>query len=550
MSQILKITASNFRSFRELSYSIDQYGLVAVEGVYEGTSDRSNGSGKSACTTDLLCWAIYGETTGGKKQVCSTYEWADKVVVEVETPFVSWTRSQKRDGTGNHLEVGGVRKLKDAEAELTKYFPSKRIFASTTILGQGIGERFSSWTPATRAQELADLLNLSLWSQARKRLAGDRSRLATESARLDGSVAAYEQQLNQLTSAPQGDPKKKVAAEKKLLKLNKQLSVCQADYSQLSAAVATLMQAYGSLQARQSQIQVELASSSRGTATECPTCGRPYEPEDVAAAQHELQLRHEKATQELRVVVDQMAAKLEEKKASDAALAAKSQEVAVLQSKVTEVHKEITESQSFADQIASVRKNLVEHQGALNKTKQSISDLNLLDRAFTEIPVRKIDTVLGVLNARLVGVCNDIWESEFLVQLTSEHDLKKGGTKAEIGLVVESQAGDYKGSSPGQQRKIDLTIQLALRDLLMSSGVHTLPLLICDDVVDVLDPWARRKLYTNYLKPLSEKSSVLVLTPAADYPIPVEHRIVVGYSEVVGSRILSSSAEPVVVFNA
>jgi recombinational DNA repair ATPase RecF len=147
-------------------------------------------------------------------------------------------------------------------------------------------------------------------------------------------------------------------------------------------------------------------------------------------------------------------------------------------------------------------------------------------------------------------VCNDIWESEFLVQLTSEHSLKKGGAKAEIGLVVENKAGDYKGSSPGQQRKIDITVQLAIRELLMSAWPNALPLLVCDDVVDVLDTWAKRTFYTNYLLPAAQRSAVFVLTPQTEYPVPVDRKVVVQYTEEVGSWIGQSTASPVVEFNA
>ena len=51
---ILRLTAENFRSYQKLSYKIETAGLVAVEGIYEGEGDRSNGAGKSTFLPDAL----------------------------------------------------------------------------------------------------------------------------------------------------------------------------------------------------------------------------------------------------------------------------------------------------------------------------------------------------------------------------------------------------------------------------------------------------------------------------------------------------------------
>jgi len=548
---MLKITANNFRSFKELSYEITPPGLVAVEAMYDGTKERSNGAGKSSMLPEVLCWAIYGELTNDDKQVCSTDPGATEVRVEVQTPFASWVRRQQQDGTGNKIEINGIRKLSESKPELAKHFPPKQVFCSTMILGQGIGERFSNWTPGERAQTLSDLLQLSMWSTARKKLQGDRNKLAAETSRLEGMVSAYEQQLKQLTSAPQGDPKQYESAVALVSQLKTKVADLQLMLVQMNQKATQSAQQYGTVSSQRMQQQTMVngySSQLQHMGKKCPTCNRPYDKKHLETTKASI-LKAKQDAEVLLPGLDQQMSELDAQRKQDYEAAAKVQEqVQVVMRELEQANQQLASSQSFADQIADLRKTLATSQASLNNTKQSISGLDTLDRAFLEIPIRKIDGVLNVLNDRLVTVCNDIWESEFLVQLTSEKDLKKGGTKAEIGLVVKNRAWSYKGCSPGQQRKIDLTIQLALRELLVSAWPNALTLLICDDVVDVLDPWSKRKFYENFLLPAAETSAVFVLTPQDRYPIPMDRKILVGYTEAEGSRILQTTAEPVVVF--
>jgi DNA repair exonuclease SbcCD ATPase subunit len=301
----MKIRAWNFRSFRQLSYTINPAGLVAVEGMYEGTKDRSNGAGKSTFLPELLCWAIYGETTGGKKQVCSTYPDADEVRVEVELPFVSWARTQKRDGTGNNVEIADIRNYTDAQVALLKYFPPKKVFASTMILGQGVGERFSAWTPGTRAQALSELLNLSIWTEARKKLSGDRTRLKGDLAHAQGAIGVYQAQYSELSKAPRGDPKRRSAASKKVAKLSGDLGRLQTEYSTCNQNAVSCAQTLGQWSAQMAgwrqeiqRLQSEAAGVSQGA--NCPTCNRPYAKNQIAAMVKQLRAREKAAAQSLK----------------------------------------------------------------------------------------------------------------------------------------------------------------------------------------------------------------------------------------------------------
>ena len=289
---MIQISAKNFRSFREVSYTIKPSGIVAIEGMYEGTKDRSNGAGKSTLIPELLCWAIYGETVDGKVDVCSNYDDADHVEVSVSLPFVEWVRSQKADGTGKKIQLDGIRNYTDAKEALLKKFPPKRVFASTMILGQGVGERFSSWTPATRASILGQLLNLTIWPEARKRISKDRGSYNNKLAQAQGALQMVEGQILGLQQTPQGDPAKREQAEKQVKKLGRELHTLQHQYNEANASAVASAADVGRHDARVLQLDTSITQARQDGAGMamglfCPTCQRQYPKNQVTNLQEE-----------------------------------------------------------------------------------------------------------------------------------------------------------------------------------------------------------------------------------------------------------------------
>lgn len=65
--KISKVHIQNFLTIGEASPSLDEKGLVLIQGVNEDDpSANSNGAGKSSLP-DALCWSLYGETARGAK---------------------------------------------------------------------------------------------------------------------------------------------------------------------------------------------------------------------------------------------------------------------------------------------------------------------------------------------------------------------------------------------------------------------------------------------------------------------------------------------------
>lgn len=535
---MFSVSATNFRSYEQLTYQVLGSGLVAVEGYWDGSHDKSNGAGKSSFLPDLLSWAIYGETVSGQRNVCR--RGADICSVSVRFPFVAWTRTQKADGRSNKIDVEGAdhRKLADSQEELAQYFPPKKVFTSTLILGQGVGERFSGWKPAERASVLADLFDLSAWGRARKSAAADAREFATKQVAAEVTIVSIQQSIAGLRSFVTNEKIDPAEAQQAL-------ACAQRKYASLAAAARSTEASFRGLEASMSGFSQELAVAraelSRLTADRkaaktrkvCPTCGRNYTQKHVRTVLLEID-KKEKAALHRKTEAERSVAALEaevakagrqSRSAADACLAANAE--------IQEANTRVSRARDFSGQIAELERQVTKKERELVTIRNECQLLSDLDKAFFEIPIRKIDNVLLVMNRYLVDICRTVWENEFLVQLVSERDLAKGGSRSEITMVVTNPAGDYVGSSWGQRRKIDLSVQLALRSMLLAAWPEAVPLLVCDDVADVLDAHSKQQLWTRFLLPESRKSAVFVLSPEAEHPVVLSDRVVIAYD---GSR--------------
>jgi DNA repair exonuclease SbcCD ATPase subunit len=527
------VSARNFRSFLDLDYTITGPGVVCVEGVWESDPERSNGSGKSTFISELLTWAIYGEGTEGG----STSDRVRNVVnlgqsaasVSISLPGLSWTRSQKQGGQGNKIEIAGqsFKRLAEAEAYLQSFFPPKKVFCATTVLGQGMANRLTAWSAGERAKILSDLLGLSVFEIARAKCRDKLAEFtrAIQAAKATKDAIAIEletcrngmgnEDIDLLTQLVKELGQKGIEAQKKQESLNrKQRDIQTSLYThstQLGGLRATIQ---GMEQTREDLFRTDV----------CPTCGQK-----IPKARRDKEKRNiaeEIASQ--RVKLKGLQEKEDSLQLELTSITSQSQEAT---SKVVEIQNQYHDAQRRLSLASFTAENATKLEsrivGAIAAEKEATTEYllySVLDKALAPsgIPVKKMAGVLAFLNIELARICATVWENDILVQLSTERQLKSGDTKSEVSVIVSGAcAPDYSACSPGERRRIDLTLQLALRKLLLGCTKNALPILVCDDVVDVLDAKARRQLYLNFLLPESDKASVFVITPSTSLPTDV-----------------------------
>ena len=219
-----KVVAHNFLSLGHVEFSLNDNGLVLVEGHNNNTSDlaSSNGSGKSSLF-NAICWCLTGETIQGvSNNIVNIYSDGNCYVsLEFDLGRDTFKVTRQKSSNKNDLKVikndqdisgKGIRESsKILENELGDL--TSDLIGSIIVLGQGLPHKFSNNTPAGR-KELLEKLSKSdfMIEDIKNRLSARRDALnediksnkdivISEKAKLDiyeGYIADSQEKLNSL----------------------------------------------------------------------------------------------------------------------------------------------------------------------------------------------------------------------------------------------------------------------------------------------------------------------------------------------------------------
>lgn len=169
MLNFKNVILHNFGSYGHAETNLENKGICLVSGRnnYKKDNALSNGSGKSFLWSGI-CFALTGETISGLKSnlknINSGEDSASYVTVEFLSDKDSYriTRhiSPKSDLKiiKNDIDISG-KGLRESEKKLGEVLPdlTKDLIASTIIIGQGMPNKFSSFSPSGRKDLLEKL---------------------------------------------------------------------------------------------------------------------------------------------------------------------------------------------------------------------------------------------------------------------------------------------------------------------------------------------------------------------------------------------------------
>lgn len=169
MLNFKKIILHNFGSYGHAEVNVENRGICLVSGQnnYKKDNALSNGSGKSFLWSGI-CFALTGETISGLKSNLKNINAAEGSTSYVTVEFLAdkdsyiITRhiSPKSDLKiiKNDLDISG-KGLRESEKKLGEVLPdlTKDLIASTVIIGQGMPNKFSSFSPSGRKDLLEKL---------------------------------------------------------------------------------------------------------------------------------------------------------------------------------------------------------------------------------------------------------------------------------------------------------------------------------------------------------------------------------------------------------
>lgn len=165
--------------------------------------------------------------------------------------------------------------------------------------------------------------------------------------------------------------------------------------------------------------------------------------------------------------------------------------------------------------LAKVEARVAEIKAKQDKGSIRMSRLKMAKRAFSREGIRSLllDQFVVLLTERSNHYLRDLSGGKMQVEFSTQREVNKGKKVVEefsMRVLHLGYARGYKRCSSGERRRVDLSIMLALSDLLKSRRHRSYSLLWLDEVADPLDPEGCQSL-ANLLKKKAAESKMRIL---------------------------------------
>ena len=610
MIQFKRVLIHNFGSYGHTELDLQNRGFCLVSGKNNYTKDNaiSNGSGKSFIWS-AICHALTGETINGvrtnlKNINIDESDCYTQVEFLYDKDFYCVQRiiSPKSDLRifKNDIDVSG-KGIRESEKKLAELLPdlSKDLIASTIIIGQGMPNKFSAFSPSGRKELLekltkSDFMIEDVKTRIQSRLAAllsdlknydnslllNRNQLTRLRAELEDLVLAIEQQqqldFNNMISA----------LEQQLSSITQQQSVLNTEIADLDTQIETLSNkqmacseeklqvsneelaaytaSYTALSDKQVAINSDILSTERELTTlraitdTCPTCRQKlphvHKP-DTSALEARLQdlittrssieedvfacnQKHKEYIQQIdnafKSDLTRLANELSQvKTARTEKLALKQRidaEADVIKTAYNKAYYDRQNAKAALDKLIT-RKAIIEAELARVQNIVSIAELSRDDLNQRLAVVRKMESltkrdfrgylltnIISYIERKAQEYCNTVFNTKDLT-------LSLNGNSLDIAYCGRS----FDGLSGGEKQRVDLILQLAIRDLLTTYLNLSANILVLDEITDFLDKrscTAVMKLLETELKDIESVFIISHHTDELELPIDSEIQII------------------------
>lgn len=607
MIQFKKITVHNFGSYGHAELDLQNRGFCLVSGQNNYIKDNalSNGSGKSFLWS-AICYALTGETISGIKtnlknintdeqdcfvQLDFVYDKDFYSLVRTVTPK-SDLKIFKND---NDLSGKGIR---ESEKKLQELLPelNKDLIASTIIIGQGMPNKFSSFSPSGRKELLEKLTKSDFMIEDLKaRIQSRLQALSSKIREFEDSLIANKTQLNSHLSsldkikaniagqsqpdfdrliAEQSDKVKKfeeelaaynasiTEAESQLEDLNKRLFAVSDEKAKVSGEeLAAYTASYTKLSGDKASLEAGIASLTaeikklQAIVDICPTCGQHlpnvHKP-DTTAQEDTLNTAIGKLTktnddiakcnkQHQDYVTQINNAFSEEISYLNGAISSIKQTIAYKRAEYTKYtavveaeratyNKLVYDKQNWESYVDNQRKELERLEGEVARLTNliAITSLSKEDLDQRIAIVKKMDSlvkrdfrgylltnIINYIDSKAKDYCSTVFG-------TRELSLALNGNALDITYCGKA----FDGLSGGEKQRVDLILQLAIRDLLTSYLGLNANILVLDEVTDFLDKKSCQAVMKLLEKELNTVESVFIISHhVEELELPVDSEI-------------------------
>lgn len=622
MIQFNKVVLHNFGSYKHAEITLDSKGFCLVSGRnnYKKDNAFSNGSGKSFLWS-AICFALTGETINGlhsnlrninadeSDKLCNV-----QLYFKVNTNNYIITRqitpSSDLKIIKDNEDISG-KGIRESEKKLGELLPdlNKDLIASTIIIGQGMPNKFSSYSPSGRKELLEKLTKSDFMIEDLKHRVGARAtELSKKLRETEDSLLVNKTQLTstkdllerakkslELKVAPDFD-KEIAEASTKIKSINKDLIEVGKVITELSTQVDTETNkllgintektsrlneeysAYSTASTEANKTVSELNASIRALKAEikrlksitdiCPTCGQKLigvEKPDTAEQEAEcakleadlkeaqnkitsISTKHNGYLQDINEEFDQSLKTTQASLNTNKAQLNKykndqndySHYISIEQEKINRLTFEKSNWDASINNLKSEINDLETKMVSINNALTLTTNYNL-ELAEHMAVIKKMETLLkrdfrGYLLTNIIRYI-DTKAKDYceIVFGTRELNVYLDGNALDISYNNKM----FDNLSGGEKQRVDLILQFAIRNMLITYLGLNSNILVLDEITDFLDKQSCAAIMKLVETELNTIESVFIISHhAEELELPIDSEIHIiknenGISEVL-----------------
>ena len=607
MIQFKKVILHNFGSYGHVELDLQNRGFCLVSGQNNYVKDNalSNGSGKSQVFS-AICYALTGETINGVKTNLKNIN-IDEPDCFVQLEFlyqkdlynICRIIAPKSDLkiVRNDIDLSG-KGIRESEKKLQDLLPelSKDFIASTLVLGQGMPNKFSSFSPSGR-KDLLERLTKSdfMIEDIKTRLANRQQELNSKIREFEDSLLANRTQLNgyvnqlekfklsiEQQQRPDFDALIEVQAakllvleenssklqenirssEEQLETLNHKLLEITSEKTKVSnEELSAYNSAFTSFSEKKVKLEVEINNLNKeitklkAITDICPTCGQ-HLPNISKPDTSELEALLVNSKAELSSIqVDIQRCNTQHREYQIQIDNAFKEDLTNTNNTISVIKTSLQENKSqlqrniinIEQEKATYNKLIYDRQNWDGFILKQREEINVLEKeiaritnliSITSIAKDDFDQRLSVIK-KMDQLTKRDFRGYLLTNIISYIDQKAKkycetvfGTR-ELSLEINGNSLDitycnkaFDSLSGGEKQRVDLILQLSIRDLLNSYLNLSANILVLDEITDFLDKKSCRAVMELLEKELNTVESVFIISHrSSDLQIPIDSEI-------------------------
>jgi DNA repair exonuclease SbcCD ATPase subunit len=556
------VTISNFLSFGESQSYVVEPGAILVTGenLDEG---GSNGCGKSSFV-DAIAWALFGKTTRGLKADEVVNRRTKKncaVILEINHLGNHYTISRYR----KHKEFGDRLIVKKNEETIeygtvamteewicSEFSLDYDLFTCTVLFAQGNTFNFVDSGNKSQKEILSKIMRINYERYQQK--AKDRQKeLELEVQKSEREIDILKSHQIENLDVHFQDQEKVWELERadrielltsRLAECNEKLkSIVVEDVSLLKIlkdkVTAKKLEAknrYESIDSKILEIKMSIReiNSRKKTGDKCPTCNQPWPNDTEWRNQHvgkeaarldalikDLESLKERAKEKIEKLDDKMI----QIRSQIAAVQDKETARSITAGQILTLENEIEELKNSKNPVMELKAKEQERQ---NKIKDKIAQIeSSIEKAKSELPLVSFwvqafgdsgiksfvfDLICSSLTSKANKYLNTLTSGSVAVTFDTQKKLKSGEIreKFDCSIITDGQAIPYAAYSGGEKRRISLSVDMGLAEIMSEYYESNFNFLIFDEQSNYLDDQGRRQFFS-LIKQLGRDKAVYVI---------------------------------------